>query len=254
MQYQKRLAYDQRPQDYWRQIRAAEHRYATQLRSIARNVGQLLGAFDVTQEGVMSRLWGMLRDYANLLTPWAEATSQRMLGDVAQRDARAWFRHSRTLSEALGREVRYAPEAPIGAAVFRHLDAQVHLIRDIPLKAGRDMQQLALQAQYTGQRYTDIIPEIRKLANMTVNRATLIARTETAKASTAITRARSEFIGATHYTWHTARDLDVRPAHRKLHGQTFAWSDPPVAEENGERHHPGEFPNCRCFAQPLIVR
>lgn len=230
-------------------VRAAESRYARDLRKIARNVGDMAKNFDITHPPAHAELQSLLSQYADLLRPWARATSERMLADVAGRDAGAWFRHTKQLGRQLHQEIS---RTPLGATVYQHLDAQVELIRDIPIEAGRQIQQLALEAVTGGKRYADIIPEIRKISEMTENRATLIARTETGKASTAITRARAQFAGLDQYIWRTAGDRDVRPAHRRLDGRVFQWNEPPVAEERGDRHHPGEFPNCRCYAEPLI--
>lgn len=48
----------------------------------------------------------------------------------------------------------------------------------------------------------------------------------------------------THYTWRTARDDRVRPAHAANEGRVFAWSDPPATG------HPGQGSNCRCRTEP----
>lgn len=47
-----------------------------------------------------------------------------------------------------------------------------------------------------------------------------------------------------YYTWRTAHDERVRPAHAANEGRVFAWSDPPPTG------HPGHDPNCRCTAEP----
>jgi SPP1 gp7 family putative phage head morphogenesis protein len=115
------------------------------------------------------------------------------------------------------------------------------------------MQALARKAYIAGDRYETIIPKIQaKVSGMTRNRATLIARTETAKTASAFVQARAKYIGADTYIWRTVRDADVRPAHKRLEGTVHSWDAPPIAEEGGQRHHPGEFPNCRCFSEPRI--
>lgn len=246
------LAADQRfrrSRQYFRHIGNAASRFGVELRRFARTVNDLIRPFDPADPAAMLRLQRLLDRYVDIMTPWAEATSRRLIQDVAQRDASAWYRLSRDLGAGLRDDITYTP---IGATVQNLLDSQVGLIRDMPLEAGRQMQQLALEVATGGRRYSEIVPRIREIHDMTTNRATLIARTETAKAQSAITQARSLFIGADQYVWHTARDLDVRPAHRVLHGKTFSWSDPPVAERNGTRHHPGQFPNCRCWSEPIL--
>ncbi len=50
----------------------------------------------------------------------------------------------------------------------------------------------------------------------------------------------------THYIWRTQRDNKVRPSHRANEGKIFSWDSPPPTG------HPGEAPNCRCYAEPHI--
>lgn len=45
------------------------------------------------------------------------------------------------------------------------------------------------------------------------------------------------------YIWHTVGDGKVRSSHAERDGKTFSWDDPP------EGGHPGEAPNCRCWAE-----
>ena len=48
-----------------------------------------------------------------------------------------------------------------------------------------------------------------------------------------------------HYIWRSVRDENSRSEHAKRHGEIFSWDNPP---KDG---HPGEAPNCRCWAEPL---
>ena len=52
---------------------------------------------------------------------------------------------------------------------------------------------------------------------------------------------------STHYIWRSVRDDRSRGEHAKRHGQVFSWDNPP---EDG---HPGEAPNCRCWAEPIPI-
>ena len=235
---------------YFEKVKNAETSYGIQLRKIAGHVGDLIKAYNPFNPAVVPELDDILNRYSQVIRPWAHATSARMIAEVSRRDETAWRRHSENISRALHKEIQ---NAPIGPVVKQLQDEQVELITGIPLEAGQKIQELAREAQVSGRRYEDLVPEIQNLvAGMTKRRATLIARTETGKAATAIVRARAEFIGSDTYTWRTARDRDVRRMHRLLEGTTQRWDDPPIAEEQGQRHHPGEFPNCRCWANPII--
>lgn len=234
---------------YFEKVRNAETSYGIQLRKIAGHVGDLIKNYNPFNPAAVPELDDILNRYSQVIRPWAHATSARMIAEVSRRDETAWRKHSENISRALHKEIQ---NAPIGPVVKQLQSEQVELITGIPLEAGRKIQEMAREAQISGRRYEDLVPEIQNLvAGITRRRATTIARTETSKAATAIVRARAEFIGSYTYAWMTARDADVRPMHRKLHGTIQRWDDPPIAETNGARHAPGEYPNC--FPSSQIV-
>jgi SPP1 gp7 family putative phage head morphogenesis protein len=128
---------------------------------------------------------------------------------------------------------------------------QVELIKSLPIEAGLRAQKLSQEAVMGGKRADEVAAELMKSGEVTESRATLIARTEIAKANAALTQARAGYVGATHYIWRTAEDGDVRESHAVMEGKIFRFDDPPYVEGEGN-HGPGEFPNCRCFAEPII--
>jgi len=114
------------------------------------------------------------------------------------------------------------------------------------------------QEQMKGRRAEDIIkdiqPYMQHLKNYQIQR---IARTEVAKADTAITRVRAESIGLNWYEWATSRDARVRPSHRKMQGVLVNWSDPPspealIGERSVGHYNAGNIYNCRCPALPVL--
>ena len=48
------------------------------------------------------------------------------------------------------------------------------------------------------------------------------------------------------YIWRTRGDGKVRSKHAELDGKVFYWDNPP------EGGHPGEAPNCRCWAEDIV--
>ena len=235
---------------HFRHVRRVENDYRTQLRRIARHVGEIIAAFPNADYDSLPQLQRALQAYAEAVTPWAEATAARMIAQVSQRDATAWQRLARSIGINLRDEVY---NTPLGAVARQIVDDQVNLIRSLPLDAAQRVQALTMEGLTGGRRYGEVEKMIRETGHVTASRATLIARTETAKAQSAIVQARSRYVGASTYRWWTVRDIDVRPMHKRLHGTIQDWNNPPVAEEGGQRHHPGEFPNCRCFAEPIIT-
>lgn len=230
-----------REAQYFEKVRRAETSYAIQLRRIARFVDDIVRQFEPGSAEAAVQIQQMLERYAELLRPWALSAGQRMIVEVARRDEQAWFKASQAVGRELRREIR---ETPIGNQVRRLLEDQVLLITSIPLDAAERVQQLTREYLSGGRRYAELVPMIQQTGQVTINRATLIARTETAKAASALTQARARYVGAEAYVWRTARDRDVRAAHKRLEGTIHRWDTPPIAEEGGQRHHPGEFPNC----------
>lgn len=245
-------------------IRNAEREYAQRMRAIARNVQSLIRAFvhpedEEIEPTVLNRITRELNKYAETIQPYAESVARRMLSDVQRRDETAWRRLSKQVGRQLFKEINHAPT---GQVVREALERQVHYITSLPREAASRVQALALTGTATGRRAGEIryparppgglAKDILDTGHVTVSRANLIARTETTRAATELTKARADFVGSTHFIWRTARDADVRPTHKKLEGTVHRWDDPPIAEVNGERHLPGAFPNCRCFAEPIL--
>ena len=100
--------------------------------------------------------------------------------------------------------------------------------------------------------------ELEKDYALSVSRAKLIARTETAKLNGNVSQRRQEAIGIKEYEWRTVRDERVRKSHRVLQGMICRWDDPGVYRAPGESGwssrasiggfvgHPGQDFQCRC--------
>ncbi len=235
----------------WLRSRLAERQFGRNLRSLARKCGELARqTFD--QEdllGSATRLRNLLESYAQTLRPWAAAVAQRMVMDVRRRDEAFWWQQSKLLSRNLREEIG---NAPIGEALRQRTQEAAALITSLPLEAAQRVEHLTVQALTDSSRASEVAKEILKTGQVTKSRANLIARTETARTAGLLVRIRAEHVGATHFVWETARDIDVREMHRHLQGKVFRWDDPPVAELDGTRHLPGAFPNCRCWARVIF--
>jgi len=234
---------------HFQKVTLAEKWYSIQLRKIARHVGEIISHYKIGDPAVVPEVTNILSNYASIIRPWAKATGNRMIAEVERRDYQAWKRTSQKMSRDLHKEI---VDAPIGEVIRKLQNDQVELITSIPLEAAERVQKLTQEYAVAGRRYEDLVPMIMNTTGVSLSKATLIARTETAKAASSIVQARALHIGSDGYVWHTVQDIYVRKAHRQLNGSLQKWSDPPIAEENGERHHPGNFPNCRCWAEPIL--
>ena len=234
----------------WAQSRRAETHYAGQLRKLCRNIEFIVsGGLSEENPTDTSAIEQMLVAYANLITPWAETTAERMLRDVDQRGRRQWAQHSRMMSRAIREEIE---RAPTGSILRRLQDEQVTLIKSLPLRAAQRVHDIAMRGITEGTRGEDIIADIMQTGQVSQAKAECIARTETSRAASNLTQARAEYIGSTHYRWITSGDADVRDRHRKHNNKIFAWNNPPKSEPNLEPYHPGCGPNCRCISIPLL--
>ena len=227
----------------------AETRYARNLRTIAKHCGDLARFWSPDDPATAHWVIGALRRYAEELWPWAAATAERMLADVARRDEAAWARVGRNMGRALRKEIA---EAPTGELMRALMAEQVDLITSLPRDAAARVHEWTIRGIEESKRPAEVAEAIYGTGHVTKGRANLIARTEVARTASKLVEARSRFVGSTHYIWRSAGDGDVRPLHRKLNGQVFSWDEPPVAAENGVRAHAGQVFNCRCVPEPVL--
>jgi SPP1 gp7 family putative phage head morphogenesis protein len=147
---------------------------------------------------------------------------------------------------------------PIGQLVRAQVQRNAMLITSTPLDISRILTERIAWHQYGGERAAGIVDELMQLApGVSRQRIHLIARTELAKASTALVRAQSYELGLDWYVWRTSRDGRVRPAHRKMDGVLISWHDPPdperlAGDKSYGRYNPGETFNCRCFSEVVL--
>jgi SPP1 gp7 family putative phage head morphogenesis protein len=226
-------------------VKRAEASYARALRRIARHVGELVRGLAPSEGAATAE--EALRQYADMLGPWARAAAARMLADVARRDELAWAGMAQGMARALRNELRQAPTGHLLQALMAE---QVTLITSIPREAADRVHELALEGLTTSARASEVAKEIMRSGDVARSRANLIARTETSRAASTLVQARAEHVGSVGYIWRTARDSDVRPSHRKMEGRFVDWNNPPMLDNL--RGHAGALPNCRCYSDPQI--
>jgi len=228
---------------------AAERQLATQLRKVARIIGGIVDSYTagatIRDQVAMAKA---LEEYSKALGPWSEAVTGRILQSVSKNNERAWTQATKVMGTELR---RFLTQTPIGAVARQLQQEQVELIKSLPLEAGLRAQAIAQEAAMGSKRADVAAQEIARTGQVTESRATLIARTEIAKANSVMTQARAQGAGITHYIWRTAEDGDVRDSHAQMANRIFRFDDPPYVEGEGN-HGPGEIYNCRCYAEPVI--
>ena len=140
----------------------------------------------------------------------------------------------------------------VGYAVQDRIAENVRLIKSIVTHSADDVAKLVQESMATGMRAEDLAKRIERVGEVSKSRARTIAATEVSKAGTALTRARAESVGSEGYIWRTARDGAVRDSHRMMEGKFVRWDSPPTLD--GMTGHAGEFPNDRCYPEPVIPR
>ena len=136
--------------------------------------------------------------------------------------------------------------AKVAERVEELTTANIQLIKSIHSQYLDKVQTAVTQGLIKGQMTKGLAAEIRKIGDVTENRAKLIARDQSSKLNAALTRARHEELGITKYKWSTSQDERVRDSHAELDGKIFSYDDPP-SEGN-----PGDAVNCRCVAIAVI--
>lgn len=242
----------------------AEKDFYRQLKKVAQVSGHIV-EHHVAPDGVTildnKELQAELERYSKKIGPWATRQSAKLLEQVQKSNKRAYQNKSKAIGVAL--EFGVADKNVVDAAMVL-LNEQVGLIKSIPLEAGLRAQKIALEAVLHGTRAIpnqDTISELQEQMGMSTEvattRALLISRTETARANATINQSRALSVGSHQYRWHNSGDEAVRHSHkfyrgRRLQGMIFSWDDPPTLDD-GMRGHPGTFPNCRCFAEPVFA-
>lgn len=233
-----------------KKIKGTMTTYERLLRAVAREVGRIIRGYDedeVLQPTTGAQLRQALTSYSEILSPWANKVSGDMLRSVNRQDEFAWRQHTRQMSAGIRKELN---NAPIGDTFRDLMNQNVLLIKSIPLEAARRVHDLIMANMMQSARPDVVARKIMETEGVTKSRATLIARTEISKASTAFTQARATFIGSDGYIWRTSNDRLVRKSHKEMNGKFVRW-DSPVTLDN-MTGHAGGFPNCRCYTDPVL--
>lgn len=225
-----------------------ERKYARQLMKVARHVGDIVNGFPTADPASVAPIQRALGDYSELITGWAAQQATEMLTAVNRLDEAAWRARSVEMAAWMRRELR---ETPVGQLMRERLGEQVHLIKSLPIDAGRRVHDLTIEALENSGRAAEIAKEIERTSSVTKSRATLIARTEVARTSAELVEARSTHIGSEGYIWRTSEDGDVRDSHKEMNGKYVPWSTPPTLSD-GTTTHAGMIYNCRCYPDPVI--
>lgn len=235
--------------------RVVEKRYQAAIKGIVRRMRRKLETASTPTQAIT-----MLREMARSPTMDAAArmAAMAMATQVMQNGYRTWREAAAAGSK--GTEIYYALTKELNKSnAFREIiDRNAELIKSVPADATQALSRAMAEGYEAGVRPEDLKADImNRFSDLAEAKARLIARTETSKAATALTRVRAQRIGAEWYVWRTSEDARVRSSHAHMDGVLVNWSDPPSPEKligmkDYGSYHAGEFPNCRCYAEPLL--
>lgn len=191
----------------------------------------------------------------------AEAIARSMATNVFSDGWRTWRQAAAEGSK--GREIYNALQSElqssqVGRVYQEIVSRNAELIRSLPERLADRATQIASDGFAQGLRPEAVTAELMKsIPGMTLNQAKLIARTETSKASTALTEARCRSADINWYVWRTSQDARVRSSHDHMEGVLVSWEDPPsperlIGEKFAGYYHAGNIYNCRCYPEALI--
>lgn len=120
------------------------------------------------------------------------------------------------------------------------------LLNSLPVKHSRSLSKDLGAAVIAGVGLLALRKMISDRTAITGRRGDTIAIDQTQKLQGEQQRDRQTGAGVGSYGWKDQSDDDVRDDHETLNGTVQSWDNPPSLGPG----HPGEPPNCRCFAVP----
>jgi len=191
----------------------------------------------------------------------SDLLARRMVAWTNVKNARTWreaaakSQKSRELYRLLQEEMRRG----LGVRVTNLVAANAAYISSVPVEAARTLVGEVARAQQAGSRPATVTKMMRaRFPELLRSRVQLISRTETSKASAALTEARAAELDLSCYRWRTSKDARVRDSHRLMEGVVVFYSHPPSPEKLDGlsstlgHYHAGQAPNDRCYQEPCL--
>lgn len=249
---------NQQRHDIWEPKRRIERGYNRALKSITNQITSAIGETDNPYKIVR-----VLKQISNQkpYKEYCESLAMKMVTNVFNDSGKTWRQAARNSS--LSRDVYQAimeelKNPKIRLAVIEQISNNAKLISTLPSDIADFCTTYIQEASMGGKRASDIAKELLSLIpDKSKARIDVIARTETSKASTALTMARAESLGLDWYIWRTSQDARVRKSHDHMEDVLINWKNPPsperlVGQKSVGNYHAGNIYNCRCYPEPVV--
>jgi SPP1 gp7 family putative phage head morphogenesis protein len=244
--------------DLWEPKRRIELTYQRSLRVIMRKLEkELKGKNDLTS--ILNTLKKFMK--SEEFNKYAYASAKKMVTSLFTDAGKTWRTAAnvnskgRQIYEALKHEI---DTTPIGISIREQTERNARLIKSMPERIRVEITDIVARESINGRRASEIAEDLQeRFPEMLKAKADLIARTETSKTSTALTKSRCDNLGIKAYIWRTSEDIRVRDSHSKMDDVIIFWNNPPspealAGEKNVGYYHPGNIYNCRCYPEPII--
>lgn len=150
-----------------------------------------------------------------------------------------------------------ANEPWLNAFMMTSIRENVNYIKSIPGEYFNRIETIVFQGVKSGQNINDMASDIRKVKEVSFNRAKFIAKDQSGSILGQMTQIRHKNMGVKKFKWRTSKDERVRgkpsgrypkatPSHYDLDGNIYNYEDPPHGLV------PGRDYNCRCVAIPIV--
>lgn len=157
--------------------------------------------------------------------------------------------------KAAGFAIQFQPTAKSMEAYRAVLAENVGLIKSISQRYHTDVREKVWSAVRVGGDLSTLSQDLRETYGVSVRRAALIARDQSAKSKAVIEGARRQELGITQAVWvHSAAGKEPRPEHVRWSREhkVFDIAKGMYSKEDGEFIWPGTPINCRCSSMPVI--
>lgn len=245
----------------WKPYNRIEYNYQLALLNLLDGFHKMLLRYDITNPNEMIPF---LQKYCStdFFMDLASTAASRMITGLMVANTQTWKEAaSKSMrGKMIYQSLKNEMNGPVGFHVKQLIAHNAQLIRTFPDAIAKQVNNYIAEESLKGKRSSEITKQlIKQFPEVANSRIKLIARTETSKATTELTRARAENLGLHWYVWKSSKDQRVRPAHKLMDGVLFNWNDPPNPEALSKgkekpygNYAPGSTFNCRCYPAPMI--
>lgn len=213
----------------------------------------------ITTDASISSQVGMVlaslqRRFAKLFAERSKPIVERLTSGVDKAAQSTLNASLRQLSGGLTLKTDKMPAALTQAMKASTLE-NVALIKSIPAQYHGQIEGAVTRSlQPGGKGAADVRGALERYKGVTDRRKDFIARDQTRKINAAIGAERAKSAGVKKFKWlHSAGGSEPRPEHVAMSGEVFSYDDLPIIDRRtGERGLPGQLPNCRCQAVPVL--